>query len=70
MAPIDRVVNEFTGPGIAQAMFNTDESIVDFAHSCFTYSINRKMPLFLSTKNTILKAYDGKFKDIFEEIYQ
>ena len=50
-------------------MYNTDESIIDFAHSCFKYALNRKMPLYLSTKNTILKVYDGKFKNIFEEIY-
>ena len=67
---IDKVVNEFKEAGIAQGMFNTDDSIRDFAHSCFVYSLNRKMTLFLSTKNTILKAYDGRFKDIFEEIYQ
>ncbi len=67
---IERVVNEFSGPGIAQAMFNTDESIINFAHTCFKYALMREMPLFLSTKNTILKAYDGRFKDIFEEIYQ
>jgi isocitrate dehydrogenase len=67
---IDRVVCEMKTDGIAQAMYNNDESIVDFAHSSFKYSLNRQMPLYLSTKNTILKAYDGRFKDIFEEVYQ
>jgi isocitrate dehydrogenase len=66
----ERVVNNFTGSGVAMGMFNTDDSIRDFAESCFNYAINRNMPLYMSTKNTILKAYDGKFKNIFEEIYQ
>jgi len=51
-------------------MYNTDESIIGFANSCFNFSLDKKWPLFLSTKNTILKAYDGRFKDIFEEIYE
>ena len=51
-------------------MYNTDESIIAFAHSCFQYAIMKKYPLYLSTKNTILKRYDGRFKDIFEEIFQ
>jgi isocitrate dehydrogenase len=63
------VVNEYTGPGVAIGMYNTDESIIDFAHSSFKYALNLKYPLYLSTKNTILKKYDGRFKDIFEEIY-
>ncbi len=63
-------VNEFKGDGVALAMYNTDESIIDFAHSSFKYALSRKMPLYLSTKNTILKAYDGRFKDIFEQIYE
>lgn len=50
-------------------MYNLDESIVDFAHSSFKYALDRKYPLYLSTKNTILKKYDGRFKDIFQEIY-
>lgn len=66
---IERVVNKFTGPGIGLAMYNTDESIIDFAHSCFDFSLQRELPLYLSTKNTILKIYDGRFKNIFEEIY-
>jgi isocitrate dehydrogenase len=50
-------------------MFNQDSSIVDFAHSCFKYALDRDYPLYMTTKNTILKKYDGRFKDIFEEIY-
>lgn len=69
-APISHVVNEYKGAGVALGMFNTDESIRDFAHSSFVYALGRKYPLYLSTKNTILKKYDGRFKDIFEEIYQ
>lgn len=60
----------FDGPGILMGMYNTDESIRGFAHSSFKYAIARSYPLYMSTKNTILKKYDGKFKDIFEEIYQ
>lgn len=56
--------------GVAMGMFNTNESITGFAHSCFLYALERKMPLYMTTKNTILKAYDGNFKDIFEEIYE
>jgi isocitrate dehydrogenase len=67
---IEREVHKFTDPGIAMGMYNTDESIVDFANSCFTFALNRKMPLYLSTKNTILKVYDGRFKNIFQEIYE
>lgn len=63
-------VHQYKGPGVAMGMFNTDASIVDFAHSSFKYALSRKMPLYLSTKNTILKKYDGRFKDIFEEIYK
>jgi len=59
----------FKGPGIGLAMYNTDESITGFAHACFKYALELKMPLYLSTKNTILKAYDGRFKDIFQDIY-
>ncbi|XP_077977940.1 isocitrate dehydrogenase [NADP] cytoplasmic-like [Glandiceps talaboti] len=67
---IDHVVFEFKNSGgVALGMYNTDASIVDFAHSCFKYAINRGYPLYLSTKNTILKKYDGRFKDIFQEIY-
>jgi isocitrate dehydrogenase len=62
-------VFDFPGSGVAMGMYNLDASIRDFAHSCFNYSLGRKWPLYLSTKNTILKAYDGRFKDIFQEIY-
>jgi isocitrate dehydrogenase len=55
--------------GVLMGMYNTDESITGFAHSCFQYALAKGWPLFLSTKNTILKKYDGRFKDIFQEIY-
>jgi isocitrate dehydrogenase len=51
-------------------MYNTTESITDFAHQCFKFALNREFPLYLSTKNTILKKYDGRFKDIFQAIYE
>jgi isocitrate dehydrogenase len=63
-------VYNFNGDGVALCMYNTDESIKGFAHSCFNMALTKKWPLYLSTKNTILKKYDGRFKDIFEEIYQ
>lgn len=63
-------VYDFEGDGVAMAMYNTDESIFGFAHSSFQMALTKKWPLYLSTKNTILKAYDGRFKDIFEEVYQ
>ena len=63
-------VYNFKGDGVALAMYNTDESIKGFARSCFNQSLMKGWPLYLSTKNTILKKYDGRFKDIFEEIYQ
>ncbi|MBP7409022.1 MAG: isocitrate dehydrogenase (NADP(+)) [Flavobacteriales bacterium] len=63
-------VYQFDGNGVAMAMYNTDESIEGFAHSCFNLALTKKWPLYLSTKNTILKKYDGRFKDIFEDIYQ
>ena len=62
-------VFDFDGSGVAMGMYNLDQSIRDFAHACFNYSLGRGWPLYLSTKNTILKAYDGRFKDIFQEIY-
>uniref|UniRef100_A0A8C9NGZ0 isocitrate dehydrogenase (NADP(+)) n=1 Tax=Serinus canaria TaxID=9135 RepID=A0A8C9NGZ0_SERCA len=62
-------VFNFPGGGVGMGMYNTDESISGFAHSCFQYAIQKKWPLYLSTKNTILKAYDGRFKDIFQEIF-
>jgi len=62
-------VFNFPGPGIALSMYNLDKSIEDFARSCFNYGIIKKWPVYLSTKNTILKVYDGRFKDIFQEIF-
>lgn len=62
-------VYNFKGDGVALSMYNTDESIKGFAHSCFNMALSKKWPLYLSTKNTILKKYDGRFKDIFQEIY-
>ncbi len=63
-------IMDFKGPGIALGMYNTDESVYGFARSCFSYALTKGYPLYLSTKNTILKVYDGRFKDIFEEVYQ
>ena len=63
-------VFNFPGPGIALSMYNLDKSIEDFARSCFNYGIIKKWPVYLSTKNTILKIYDGRFKDIFQEIFE
>ena len=63
------VVHEFEGEGVAMAMYNTAASVRDFAHCCFKFSLDRGYPLYMSTKNTILKVYDGMFKDIFQEIY-
>ncbi|KAJ7084887.1 hypothetical protein B0H15DRAFT_923550 [Mycena belliarum] len=63
-------VYDFVGRGVAMSMYNTDESITGFAHSSFKMALAKKMPLFMSTKNTILKKYDGRFKDIFQEIYE
>uniref|UniRef100_A0A8C2UJC8 Isocitrate dehydrogenase [NADP] n=1 Tax=Coturnix japonica TaxID=93934 RepID=A0A8C2UJC8_COTJA len=62
-------VFNFPGGGVGMGMYNTDESISGFAHSCFQYAIQKKWPLYMSTKNTILKAYDGRFKDVFQEIF-
>ena len=62
-------VFNFPGPGIALSMYNLDKSIEDFARSCFNYGIIKKWPVYLSTKNTILKIYDGRFKDIFQDIF-
>ena len=66
---IEREVFEFKGGGVAMAMYNLEQSIRDFAHATFTYALARKFPVYLSTKNTILKAYDGRFKDIFQEVF-
>ena len=67
---IDLEVFKFPSAGVALAMYNLDDSIRDFARASMNYSLNLKWPLYLSTKNTILKAYDGRFKDLFEEVYQ
>jgi len=66
---IEHEVYNFKGDGVALTMYNTDESIMGFARACFNLALQKKWPLYLSTKNTILKKYDGRFKDIFEEIY-
>ncbi|MFM2425558.1 MAG: hypothetical protein RL747_1102 [Bacteroidota bacterium] len=67
---IEHEVYNFKGDGVALAMYNTDESIKGFARACFNQAIAKGWPLYLSTKNTILKKYDGRFKDIFEDVYQ
>jgi isocitrate dehydrogenase len=66
---IEKEVFKFPAAGVALAMYNLDESIRDFARASFNYGLNRKYPVYLSTKNTILKAYDGRFKDIFQEVF-
>jgi isocitrate dehydrogenase len=63
-------VFNFTGPGIALSMYNLDDSIKKFARACMNYGLERKWPVYLSTKNTILKAYDGRFKDLFQEVFE
>ena len=63
-------VYNFPGPGVALSMYNLDQSIRDFARACMNYGLNRRWPVYLSTKNTILKKYDGRFKDLFQEIYE
>ena len=68
-APIEHTVFDFPGSGVAMAMYNLDDSIRDFARASLNYGLSRKFPVYLSTKNTILKAYDGRFKDIFQEIF-
>jgi isocitrate dehydrogenase len=67
---IEREVFKAPGAGVAQAMYNLDDSIRDFARASLNYGLNRKYPVYLSTKNTILKVYDGRFKDIFQEVYE
>ena len=67
---IEKEVFKSPGAGVAMGMYNLDESIVEFARASLNYGLNRNYPVYLSTKNTILKAYDGRFKDIFEEVYQ
>ncbi|MBO6950017.1 MAG: NADP-dependent isocitrate dehydrogenase [Rhodospirillales bacterium] len=68
--PIEREVFDAPSAGVAMGMYNLDESIKGFARACLNYALGLKWPLYLSTKNTILKAYDGRFKDLFEEIYE
>ena len=68
--PIELEVAKFTGGGVAMGMYNFDDSIRDFARATMRYALNRRFPLYLSTKNTILKAYDGRFKDLFTEIFE
>ena len=67
---IEEDIYDFEDSGIAMGMYNHDKSIMDFARACFNYGINRKWPVYLSTKNTILKKYDGRFKDLFQEVYE
>jgi len=69
-APMELNVAEFTGGGVAMGMYNFDESIRDFARASFRYGLSRDYPVYLSTKNTILKAYDGRFKDLFAEVFE
>ena len=68
-APFTREVFAFKGGGVALAMYNVDESIRSFARACLNFGLQRKYPVYLSTKNTILKAYDGRFKDVFQEVF-
>ncbi|MEQ1887619.1 MAG: NADP-dependent isocitrate dehydrogenase [Alphaproteobacteria bacterium] len=68
-APMQYEVFDFPGGGVAMGMYNLDDSIREFAHACLNYGLERKWPVYLSTKNTILKAYDGRFKDLFQEIF-
>ena len=69
-AVIEHEVFQSPGSGVAMAMYNLDDSIRDFAHASFAYGLQRNYPVYLSTKNTILKAYDGRFKDIFQEVFE
>ena len=66
---IEHDVYDFPGPGVALSMYNLDQSIIDFARACMNFGLMRKWPVYMSTKNTILKSYDGRFKDLFEETY-
>jgi isocitrate dehydrogenase len=69
-APMEFEVADFPGGGIAMGMYNYDDSIRDFARASFRYGLDRRFPVYLSTKNTILKAYDGRFKDLFQEVFE
>ena len=66
---IEKEIFDFPDAGVLMGMYNLDKSIADFARACFNYGLQRKWPVYLSTKNTILKKYDGRFKDLFQEIY-
>ena len=66
---IEKEIFDFPGGGVLMGMYNLDKSIEDFAHACFAYGVQRQWPVYLSTKNTILKAYDGRFKDIFQDVF-
>jgi isocitrate dehydrogenase len=68
-APVEMKVADFAGPGVTMGMYNFDDSIRDFARASLRYGLDRNYPVYMSTKNTILKAYDGRFKDIFEEVF-
>ncbi|WP_433474574.1 NADP-dependent isocitrate dehydrogenase [Spirillospora sp. CA-142024] len=68
--PMELEIADFPGGGVAMGMYNYDDSIRDFARTSMRYALSREMPLYMSTKNTILKAYDGRFKDLFQEIYE
>jgi isocitrate dehydrogenase len=68
--PIELEVAKFTGPGVTMGMYNFDDSIRDFARASLRYGLDRNYPVYLSTKNTILKAYDGRFKDLFAEVFE
>src|SRR5579863_2779732 len=68
--PVTYDVFDFPGSGVAMGMYNLDDSIKGFARACFNYGLAKKWPVYLSTKNTILKAYDGRFKDLFQEVYE
>ncbi len=69
-AVIEREVFKFPGAGVAMSMYNLDQSIIDFARASFNYGLQRNYPVYLSTKNTILKVYDGRFKDLFEQVFE
>jgi isocitrate dehydrogenase len=69
-APMEFEVAQFSGGGVAMGMYNFDDSIRDFARASLRYGLNRNYPVYLSTKNTILKAYDGRFKDLFAEVFE
>ncbi len=68
--PVEYKVFDFKGGGVAMGMYNLDDSIIGFARSCMNYGLQRKWPVYLSTKNTILKRYDGRFKDLFQKVYE